>query len=84
MRVDKDGKVEIPPEVREQAGLREGDEVRFEYDGAAVRLIAIRPGDPFPGKGALLVQHLREAGQDFTLTAEQWRELFRPDDDSDA
>lgn len=84
MRVDKDGKVEIPPEIREQAGLSEGDEVRFEYDGGAVRLIAIRPGDPFPGKGELLIEHMRRAGKHMTMTAAEWEALVRPPDDSDA
>ncbi|MEJ7893119.1 MAG: AbrB/MazE/SpoVT family DNA-binding domain-containing protein [Solirubrobacteraceae bacterium] len=44
-RVGTKGQVVIPKEIRDQLGLRPGDEVEFEPDGTGVRVIPAGPAD---------------------------------------
>jgi AbrB family looped-hinge helix DNA binding protein len=39
MRITSKGQVTIPAEIREQAGLLPHTEVKFEFDGKAVRIV---------------------------------------------
>jgi len=41
MRITSKGQVTIPIEVREKAGLLPHTEVRFEFDGNAVRILPV-------------------------------------------
>lgn len=56
MRITAKGQVTIPIAVREQLGLREGDEVDFVVDGAEARM---RRAEGVPRRGAQLAQQLR-------------------------
>jgi hypothetical protein len=53
--------VTIPAEIREQAGLLPHTEVKFEFDGKAVRIV--RANDRSKGgRGSRLIAHLRGRG----------------------
>ncbi len=56
MRITSKGQVTIPIAVREQLGLREGDQVEFVVDGVEARM---RRAEGAPSRGTQLVQQLR-------------------------
>jgi AbrB family looped-hinge helix DNA binding protein len=61
MRITSKGQVTIPADIRERAGLLPHTEVDFEFDGEVVRIVRTDPRGK-PGRGALLVAHLRGRG----------------------
>jgi AbrB family looped-hinge helix DNA binding protein len=67
MRLTEKGQVTIPIRIRDQLGLRPGDEVEFvnEKDGVRIRRAA---GSPSPGRR--LVERLRGRGDVPMSTAE--------------
>ena len=77
MRITSKGRVTIPAEIRERAGLLPQTEVEFEFDGKAVSILPAkaRKGD---GRGARLVAHLRGRG-DVTMSADAIMALTRDD-----
>lgn len=67
MKIDADGQVTIPRELREALGLVPDTEVHFEVDGETLLMRRAdagpeperrEPGAPYPGKGAELVARL--------------------------
>jgi AbrB family looped-hinge helix DNA binding protein len=53
--IDVAGRVVIPAEVRNKAGLRPGTRLRVELDGSAVRLVRDVPGPKLVRVGKRLV-----------------------------
>ncbi|WP_330182490.1 AbrB/MazE/SpoVT family DNA-binding domain-containing protein [Nocardia sp. NBC_01503] len=58
MRVNANGQVTIPADLRAKYGLREGVEVDVIDDGGTLR---ITPRDGADSRGKQLVQHLRRS-----------------------
>jgi AbrB family looped-hinge helix DNA binding protein len=75
MRITSKGRVTIPADIREQAGLLPNTEVDFEFDGTVVRIVltAKRSKD---SRGARLVAHLRGRG-DVAMTTDAIMALTR-------
>jgi AbrB family looped-hinge helix DNA binding protein len=75
MRITSKGQVTIPAKIREQAGLLPHTEVKFEFDGKAVRIVRVksRNGD---GRGSRLVAHLRGRG-DVAMSTDEIMSLTR-------
>jgi AbrB family looped-hinge helix DNA binding protein len=61
MRITSKGQVTIPAEIREQAGLLPHTEVKFEFDGNAVRIVRVQ-NTKNNGRGSRLIAHLRGRG----------------------
>ena len=61
MRITSKGQVTIPAEIREQAGLLPHTEVKFEFDGNAVRIVRVQ-NTRNNGRGSRLIAHLRGRG----------------------
>jgi AbrB family looped-hinge helix DNA binding protein len=61
MRITSKGQVTIPAEIREQAGLLPHTEVKFEFDGNAVRIVRVQ-NTKNHGRGSRLIAHLRGRG----------------------
>lgn len=61
MRITSKGQVTIPAEIREQAGLLPHTEVKFEFDGNAVRIVRVE-NTKNNGRGSRLIAHLRGRG----------------------
>ena len=75
MRITSKGQVTIPADIRARAGLMPNTEVAFEYDGTAVRIVAVTAPRK-PSRGARLVAHLRGRGQG-TMTTDEIMALTR-------
>ena len=77
VRITSKGRVTIPAEIRERAGLLPQTEVEFEFDGKAVSILPAkaRKGD---GRGARLVAHLRGRG-DVAMSTDAIMALTRDD-----
>lgn len=68
VQIINDGKITIPPEIRQRLGLREGDELLFSLEGDKVWLRPVKrrrlsefrgalPATvPYPGKAAIREQ----------------------------
>jgi AbrB family looped-hinge helix DNA binding protein len=61
MRITLKGQVTIPAEIREQAGLLPHTEVKFEFDGSAVRIVRVQNTNK-NGRGSRLIAHLQGRG----------------------
>jgi AbrB family looped-hinge helix DNA binding protein len=61
MRITSKGQVTIPAEIRERAGLLPHTEVKFEFDGNAVRIVRVQ-NSKNNGRGSRLIAHLRGRG----------------------
>jgi AbrB family looped-hinge helix DNA binding protein len=68
MWITAKGRVTIPADLRERAGLRPGTEVTFEYDGVAVRIVPAYTSGA-KSRGEMLVEHLRGRGDNRMSTA---------------
>ncbi len=81
MRVDASGRVAIPADIQERAGLLPDTEVEVDFDGARV---VIRPaGDPpqqQAGRGARLIAHLSRHGGDSPLSTDEIMAMTRGED----
>ncbi|HEV7483472.1 MAG TPA: AbrB/MazE/SpoVT family DNA-binding domain-containing protein [Solirubrobacterales bacterium] len=77
MRITSKGQVTIPKELRDELGLLPGTEVDFVRDGDGVRVLK-RPGGRT--RGEELVEHLREAGKNYTMTTDEVMRLTRGED----
>ena len=77
MRITSKGQVTIPIAIREQAGLMPNTEVEFEFDGQAVRIVAVESGSGRT-RGRRLVTHLRGRG-DVAMTTDAIMALTRRD-----
>lgn len=67
MRLTEKGQVTIPIRIRDELGLRPGDEVEFVHEKDGVR---IRRGAGSPAPGRRLVERLRGRGDVPMSTAE--------------
>jgi AbrB family looped-hinge helix DNA binding protein len=76
MRLTSKGQVTIPQAIREQLGLHPQTEVQFEVVGDAVQ---IRRANTRSGRGAALIQHIRDIGarQSSRMTTDQILALTR-------
>lgn len=77
MRVTSKGQVTIPKGIRDEMGLLPGTEVEFIRDEDGVR-IHRAPGSK--SRGEELVEHLRKAGENYTMTTEEVMRLTRGED----
>lgn len=67
MRITSKGQVTIPAHIREQAGLLPHTEVRFEFDGTAVRILRAEEQSE---RGRRLVDRLRGSADGHMTTDE--------------
>lgn len=77
MRVGTRGQVVIPVEIRRAAQIHEGDEVAFEYDGTAIRIVRREGSDT---RGGRLVRRMRgsaSARETEGVTTDDIMELLR-------
>lgn len=75
MRISSKGQVTIPVDIREKAGLLPHTEVKFEFDGACVRIVRVEAHDR-RSRGDRLVANLRGRG-DGTLSTDEIMALTR-------
>jgi AbrB family looped-hinge helix DNA binding protein len=75
MRITSKGQVTIPARIRESAGLLPNTEVKFEYDGSAVRIIPV-PSKDGTGRGAEIIRRLRGTS-DISMTTDEIMALTR-------
>jgi AbrB family looped-hinge helix DNA binding protein len=75
MRLTEKGQVTIPVDVREELGLRPGDEVEFVVEDGAAKIV--RVASP-PQRGRRIVARLRGRG-DVPMTTEEIMALTRGD-----
>lgn len=59
MRISAKGQVTIPKHVRDRAGLHEGTDVDFVFDGDVVTLKRTEPGEHGKSLGQRMVEALR-------------------------
>ena len=77
MRVTSKGQGTIPKEIRDAMGFLPVTEVEFVRDGKEVRVQRIAGG---PTRGEELVEHLRKAGKNYTMTTDEVMRLTRGED----
>jgi antitoxin PrlF len=75
MRVNKNGQVTIPKELREELGIGAGSEVCFERSEDAILIRKVSSG---PSRGPRLVERLRGRG-DMVMTTDEILALTRGD-----
>ena len=75
MRVNKNGQVTIPKELREELGIGAGSEVCFERSKDAILIRKVSSG---PSRGPRLVERLRGRG-DMVMTTDEILALTRGD-----
>lgn len=76
MRITSKGQVTIPKKIRDEAGYLPGTEVEFVKDGDAIRILKA----PGRRRGKEFIEHLREAGKNYTMTTEEVMRLTRGED----
>ena len=76
MTITSQGQVTIPKVVRDELGLLPGTEVDFVRDETGVRIVKA----PGRRRGEELVEHLREAGKNYTMTTDEVMRLTRGED----
>jgi AbrB family looped-hinge helix DNA binding protein len=77
MKITSKGQVTIPKEIRDELGLLPGTEVEFVRDGGEVRVCKTPGGRT---RGEELVEHLRKAGKNYTMTTDEVMRLTRGED----
>lgn len=77
MRVTSKGQVTIPKELRDRLGLLPGTEVEFIEENGEAR---VRRAPGGRRRGEEVVEHLREAGKNYTMTTEEVMRLTRGED----
>jgi AbrB family looped-hinge helix DNA binding protein len=77
MRITSKGQVTIPKEIRDRLGLLPGTEVEFIEEGGEAR-VRKTPGGR--RRGEEFIQHLRKAGESYTMTTEEVMRLTRGED----
>ena len=73
MRITSKGQVTIPSDVRQQLGLREGDEVEFIIEGDTARMVRAKSNEP---AGRRLAARLRGRGSS-GMSTDEIMELLR-------
>jgi antitoxin PrlF len=77
MRVTSKGQVTIPKEIRDAMGFLPGTEVEFVRDGKEVRVQRTAGSRT---RGEEVVEHLRKAGRNYTMTTDEVMRLTRGED----
>ncbi len=77
MKITSKGQVTIPKEIRDELGLLPGTEVEFVRDDEGVRVRKMPGGRT---RGEELVEHLRKAGKNYTMTTDEVMRLTRGED----
>jgi AbrB family looped-hinge helix DNA binding protein len=80
MRITSKGRVTIPAEIREKAGLLPDTEVEIEFDGEAVRIVKARTAPTGETRGERIVRRLRGSGT-VRMTTDEIMALTRGDDE---
>ncbi len=76
-KVTSKGQVTIPKMIRDEHGLLPGTDVEFVRDDDGVR---VRRAPGSRSRGEELVEHLRKAGKNYTMTTEEVMRLTRGED----
>jgi AbrB family looped-hinge helix DNA binding protein len=74
VKITSKGQVTIPKKIREEFGLLPGTEVEFLASGEE---LVVRKAASGRRRGEDVVEHLREAGKNFTMTTEEIMRLTR-------
>jgi AbrB family looped-hinge helix DNA binding protein len=74
-RLNSQGQVTIPAELRHRHGFHEGDEVDVVEDGNTLRIVRVEDS---PSRGRRLVRRMRGRA-DTTLSSDELMELLRGD-----
>ena len=74
MKVTSKGRVTIPKKIRDDIGLRPGDEVDFQYEDGWVYIIPRNCAR----RGRTVVEHLKGKGT-VTMTTDEIMRLTRPE-----
>jgi AbrB family looped-hinge helix DNA binding protein len=77
MRITSKGQVTIPKAMRDAFGLLPGTEVEFVSDEDEIRVRKAKGGRR---RGEEVIEHLREAGKNYTMTTEEVMRLTRGED----
>jgi len=76
-KVTSKGQVTIPKDIREEFGLLPGTEVEFVPGMGEVR---VRKSSTGRRRGEEVVEHLRQAGKNFTMSTDEIMKLTRGED----
>jgi AbrB family looped-hinge helix DNA binding protein len=76
-RITSKGQVTIPKEIRDEFGFLPGTEVEFVREAGEIR-VRKTPGGR--RRGEEIVEHLRQAGKNFTMTTDEIMRLTRGED----
>jgi AbrB family looped-hinge helix DNA binding protein len=79
MRITSKGQVTIPQRIREAAGFLPETEVEFELDDGAVRIVKADRARKLT-RGRLIVERLRHAPGQTSLTTDEILAMTRGDD----
>lgn len=74
MKITSKGQVTIPKELREEFGLLPGTEVEFVREADDIRVRKVSEGRK---RGEDFIEHLREAGENYTMTTDEVMRLTR-------
>ena len=74
MKITSKGQVTIPKELRDEFGLLPGTEVEFVPEEGEIR---VRKSIGGRRRGEEVVEHLREAGKNYTMTTDEVMRLTR-------
>jgi AbrB family looped-hinge helix DNA binding protein len=74
MKITSKGQVTIPKELRDEFGLLPGTEVEFVPDEEEIR---VRKSIGGRRRGEKVVEHLRHAGKNYTMTTDEVMRLTR-------
>lgn len=78
MKITSKGQVTIPKGMRESFGLLPGTEVEFIPGDDELRVRKSKAGDR--RRGQEFIEHLHEAGKNYTMTTEEVMRLTRGED----
>jgi AbrB family looped-hinge helix DNA binding protein len=76
VKITSKGQVTIPKQIRDATGFLPGTDVDFVRDGDEIRILK-KPGR---SRGEEFIEHLREAGKNYTMTTEEVMRLTRGED----
>jgi len=77
MKITSKGQVTIPKRLREEFGLLPGSEVEFVPVEGEIR---VRKAVGGRKRGEEFIEHLREAGKNYTMTTDEVMRLTRGED----
>jgi AbrB family looped-hinge helix DNA binding protein len=77
VKITSKGQVTIPKELREEFGLLPGAEVEFVPEDDAIK---VRKASTGRKRGEEFIEHLREAGKNYTMTTDEVMRLTRGED----